>query len=105
MDAAAVKQQFQEGFPETAKGMNASAKKYGFLPQPELDEVVHADPILKEIPQGKVLLKGAKRKYVDTELDVADAQDLEMLLSPGFLQSMGQLGIAICKDRSADIAS
>ena len=104
VDAAAVKQQFKAGFPEIAKGMKASVKKYGYLAQPKLDEVVHADSILEEIPLGNVLLKGTKRKYVDTELDSADAQDLEILLSPGFLQSMGQLGIAISKTHQMDQA-
>ena len=104
VDAAAVKQQFRAGFPAIAKGMKASIKKYGYLPQSELDDVVHADPLLEEIPYGNVLLKGAKRKYVETELDAADAQDLELLLSPGFLHSMGQLGVAISKKYSMDSA-
>lgn len=99
MDAAAVRRQFTAGFPEVARGLNGSVKKYGYLAQTALDEAAHADPILAEIPAGKVLLKGAKRKFVDTELAGADAEELEIMLSPGVLLSLNQLAVAFAQSQ------
>ena len=101
VDAAAVKRQFQAGFPEIAKDMKTSVKKHGYLPQSELDALAHADPILEEIPRGRILLQSARGEYVNTQLEAVDSEDLEMLLSPGFLHALGHLGASLANGDSS----
>ena len=61
------------------------------MKQPELDERVHADPILRQVPQGGILIKANSESRVATQLSEDVVEELEILLTPGFVPAMAKL--------------
>lgn len=90
-DAAVVDANLEAGFPQLARSINASVKEYGFMKQRELDERVHADPILEEVPPGGILIQEDSKSRVTTQLDEETVEELEVLLTPGFVPAMAKL--------------
>ena len=82
---------FKTGFPELAESIEENARGYGLMKQRPLDERVHADPILKKVRKAGVLHRESPEKRIDICIDGDDAEDLEILLYPGFLEAMSQL--------------
>lgn len=91
IDTAVVHANLEGGFPQLAKSINASVKEYGFMKQRELDERVHADPILEEVPEGDILIEEDPDSRVATQLDEETVEELEILLTPGFIPAMAKL--------------
>lgn len=90
---------FEEGLPNHAKAIRNSVKKYGFLKQRRLDEKVHNDPLLQEKRRGSVLIREHTENHIHIALDEDTAEELEMMLSPLFLQAMVQLDTAVAEGR------
>lgn len=91
VDMTAVFVNFEAGFPQLAKSIEESVQGYGFMKQPELDERVHADPILRQVPQGGILIKANSESRVATQLSEDVVEELEILLTPGFVPAMAKL--------------
>ncbi len=81
MEHVEISRAFKQGFPQLACAFRAAIDDYGFMKQRELDERVHADPILKEKPSGRVLVAASRGKRVSCGLDEVESEDLELMLS------------------------
>ena len=87
---------FERSLPQVAEAIRASVKEFGYMKQQDLDERVHADPLLTKIPQGDILFKETvPDDGVPVALDDDAAEELEMMLSPEFRQAMVQLDTAV----------
>ena len=62
-----------------------------YLKQRVLDERVHADEVLKEVPLGCELFGGWQKDSVKIELDEETAEDYAMLMSSHFISMMNIL--------------
>jgi len=91
IDAEVVRSSVEAGFPKLAKAIGDSIQEYGFMKQRELDERVHADPILEEVQLGGILIEEDPESRVATRLDEEIVEDLEILLTPGFVPAMAKL--------------
>lgn len=91
IDATVVCNNLEAGFPQLAQAIKASIRKYGFMKQNELDERVHSDEALEKTPTGGVLIEEDPGKRVRTQLDEEIVEELELLLTPGFVPAMAQL--------------
>ena len=97
IDAAVVDANLEAGFPQLARSINASVKEYGFMKQRELDERVHADPVLEEVPPGGILIEEDSKSRVATQLDEETVEELEILLTPGFIPAMAKLARTVAE--------
>lgn len=84
-----VTRSFEQGFPQLVSAFREAIADYGFMKQRELDERVHADPILKEKPSGRVLIAAIRHKRVPCELDDVESEDLELMLSTELFSFVG----------------
>lgn len=85
LDQEAVAQAYEQAFPPLAAAIRASVSEYGYLRQPELDERVHADPMLAEIPRGEILHAETADDAVETLLSEDECEDFELTLAPRLL--------------------
>lgn len=88
---------FEEGLPDHAEAIQKSVDCYGCLKQGKLDELVHSDPILKEKPRGRVLLKEHRDKRIRIMLDEDTAEELEFALSPLLSIAMARMGQVVAE--------
>ena len=91
LDNEEIREAFEKGFPELARSIADSVKEWGYLKQRVLDERVHADKILAQVPPGGELLKGLQQDSVRIELDGETAEDYAMLMSSHFISMMNLL--------------
>lgn len=91
IDTGVVDNNLEAGFPHLAKSIRDSVQEYGFKKQRELNEQVHADTILEEIPLGGVLIEENPEDRVAIQLDEDTVEELEVLLMPGFVPAMAKL--------------
>ena len=97
IDAGAVGRNLETGFPQLAASIRESARELGFMKQHDLDERVHADPVLVETPPGGVLIAEDSQERVATQLEEDDAEELEILLAPGFVPAMAKLSRTVAE--------
>lgn len=91
IDATVVCENLEAGFPELAGSIEAGVQKYGYMKQADLDERVHADPVLEKVPPGEILIEEDPESRVATQLDEETVEELEILLTPGFVPAMAKL--------------
>lgn len=91
LDNEALRDAFEQGFPDLARSIAASVETWGYLKQRILDERVHADPDLKARPRGCVLTQGVACESLPIALDEEQAEDLAMLMSPHYISMMNML--------------
>ncbi len=89
MEHVEITHSFERGFPQLVPAFCDSMREYGFLKQRELDERVHADPVLKEKPAGRVLIAANRGSKVSCDLDETESEDLELMLSPELFGFIG----------------
>ena len=89
MEHMEIARSLEQGFPQLVPAFRDAMQEYGFMKQRELDERVHADPVLKEKPAGRVLIAGHRGKRVECGLSDVDSEDLELMLS---LELFGFIG-------------
>ena len=96
-DSTEIRSAIEEGLPEHADALRKSVDEYGGLKQGALDEIVHSDPILKEKPRGRVLMKENRDKRIRIMLDEDTAEDLEFALSPLISLAMTRMARAVAE--------
>lgn len=97
IDEAVIEANLESGFPQLARSIGSSAKEYGFMKQRELDERVHADPILEKVSLGGILIEEDPESRVATQLAEETVEDLEILLTPGFVPAMAKLSCTVAE--------
>lgn len=90
MEHVEITRSFEQGFPQLVSAFRDAIGDYGFMKQRELDDRVHADPILKEKPTGRVLIAASRHKRVPCGLDDVESEDLELMLSTELFSFVGQ---------------
>lgn len=86
---------FEEGLPAHAAAICESVGKFGHLEQRALDELAKNDPLLRRKRRGSVLIREHPAPRIPIALDEDTAEELEMMLSPPFLQAIAQLDAAV----------
>ncbi len=90
---------FEEGLPQYADAIQAGVVAYGGLTPGRLDELLDSDPRLQGLRCGRVLLREHNKHFIRVALDDDLAEELDMMLSPIFLQSMRRLDKAMAEGK------
>ena len=88
---------YEEGLPQLADALRASVTEFGRLKQGRLNGLLGADPRLQGLRCGRVLMRETSRRPVRVALDDDLAEELDMMLSPVFLQSMRRMDRAMAQ--------
>ena len=90
---------FEEGLPQHGDALQAGVAAYGDLTQGRLDALLDSDPRLQGLRCGRVLLREHNQHFIPVALDDDLAEELDMMLSPVFLQSMRRLDRAMAEGK------
>ncbi|MCY4526299.1 MAG: hypothetical protein OXB89_06800, partial [Anaerolineaceae bacterium] len=90
---------YEEGLPQHADALRARVAEFGSLEQGRLDARLREDARLKGLRCGRVLMRETARRPVRVALDDDLAEELDMMLSPVFLQSMRRMDRAMAEGR------
>ena len=90
LDHRSIARAYEQAFPQLAEAIYTSAKEYGFMKQRALDDRVHADPILTEVPRGGVLHEETTVESVESPLSEDRTEDIELALAPRLLSTLAR---------------
>lgn len=95
VDHKTVHRHMNRGFPQLARAIRCAMRDHAFLELTELNARADADPALKATPPEEVLLRAPAGLSVPTLLDEDDAEDLALVLYPGFQRALKNMALAM----------
>ena len=97
VDHETVHRHMNTGFPQLVQSIRCAMRDHAFLELAELNARADGDPAMKATPPEQVVLAAHSGSSVPTLQDEDDAEDLELVLYPGFLRAMKSMGMAFAK--------
>lgn len=95
VDHETVRRHMNKGFPQLVQAIRCAMRDHAFLELAELNARADADPAMKATPPEEVLLRAPAGLSVPTLLDEDDAEDLALVLYPGFQRALKNLALAM----------
>ena len=97
LDRGCFARAYEKAFPQHAVAVKKSVQKYRLMKQPELDERVHADSILREVPRGEVLHEETACEAIESPLSEDLSEDIELALAPRLLSTLARFAKVVAE--------